>query len=167
MKFRHIEGGILKSTINYKFWTVCMIQDGDKVLLLDRKHDKFKGFIPPGGKVDFPESFVESAVREVKEETGLDISNPIYKGIYEYVNHEKNDRYIIFNYLCKEFKGKVLTDSPEGKPTWVQIKDVESLPMQDSIRRRFPLFFEEGTFEIQVQWDNVKNAAGHIVTRKT
>ncbi len=45
--------------VTYKMWTVCMIQDGDKVLLLDRQHDHFKGFIPPGGKVDFPESIVE------------------------------------------------------------------------------------------------------------
>ncbi|MBM7631064.1 ADP-ribose pyrophosphatase YjhB (NUDIX family) [Geomicrobium sediminis] len=75
--------------INDKFWTLCLIQHGDKVLLLDRNHDDFKGFIPPGGKVDFPESFVESTIREVKEETGLDIFNPQFKGIYEYVNPGK------------------------------------------------------------------------------
>ena len=44
-----------------------MIQNQDKVLLLDRQHDHFKGFIPPGGKVEFPESFVECAIREVKK----------------------------------------------------------------------------------------------------
>lgn len=44
--------------ISYKIWTVVMIQDGDKVLLINRQHDQFKGFLPLGGKVDFPESFV-------------------------------------------------------------------------------------------------------------
>lgn len=79
----------MNEEINYKFWTVCMIQNQDKVLLLDRQHDHFNGFIPPGGKVEFPESFVECAIREVKEETGLDVKNLKYKGIYEYVNPEK------------------------------------------------------------------------------
>lgn len=144
-----------------------MIQDNDKVLLLDRKHDNFKGFIPPGGKVDFPESFVECAIREVKEETGLEVSNLVFKGIYEYVNTEKNDRYIIFNYITQDFKGELLKESPEGKPVWVNIKDIDTIHMQKSIRRRIPLFFKEGTFEIQVTWDNENDNEGEVVIRKT
>ncbi|MHA7136730.1 8-oxo-dGTP diphosphatase [Rossellomorea arthrocnemi] len=153
--------------INYQFWTICMIQDNEKVLLLERLHDDFKGFIPPGGKVEFPESFVEGAIREVKEETGLEVSNLIYKGLYEYVNPEKNDRYIIFNYLTRSFKGDLLQESSEGKPVWVNMKDVENLPMQQSIKRRFPLFFEEGTFEFQVYWDNENDTEGDVRLRRT
>lgn len=52
---------------------------------------------------------------------------------------------MIFNYLTYDFKGELLEDSPEGKATWVNIKDAYNLPMQKSIRRRFPLFFEDGT----------------------
>jgi hypothetical protein len=42
------------------------------------------------------------------------------------------------------------------KATWVNIKDAYNLPMQKSIRRRFPLFFEDGIFEIHVEWNNKK-----------
>ena len=153
--------------IHYKFWTVCLVQDGDYVLLLNREHDDFKGYIPPGGKVEFPESFTEAAIREVKEETGLEVSNLIYKGLYEYVNPEKKDRYIIFNYITSSFSGTVKDDSPEGKPVWVHKNKVSSLPMQASIRRRFPLFFEEGTFEIHVVWDQEKNIEGKVTIKRT
>ncbi len=51
---------------------VC-IKKGNQVLLLNRQHDDFKGWIQLGGKVEFPESFFEAAVREVKEETGLTV----------------------------------------------------------------------------------------------
>ena len=51
----------------------------------------------------------------------------------------------------------MLKDSPEGKAVWVNINEACNLPMQKSIRRRFPLFFEEGTFEIQVEWDHEKS----------
>ena len=157
----------MSEDIHYKFWTVCMIQNGDFVLLLDRQHDQFKGFIPPGGKVEFPESFTDAAIREVKEETGLDVGDLVYKGLYEYVNPGKNDRYIIFNYLTTSFSGTLLEETPEGKPVWIHKNEALDLPMQDSIRRRFPLFFEEGTFEIQVVWDNEKNQEGHVTIKKT
>lgn len=152
----------MSNVVNYKIWTVCMIQDGDKVLLLDRQHDHFKGFIPPGGKVEFPESIVESTVREVKEETGLEVSNLVYKGLYEYVNPVAKDRYMIFNYITYDFKGELIEDGPEGKAVWIPIEEAYKLPMQDSIRRRFPLFFREGTFEIHVEWDHVGNKEGNV-----
>lgn len=157
----------MSQSISYKIWTVCMIQDDDKVLLLDRQHDHFKGFIPPGGKVDFPESMVESAIREVKEETGLEVSNLKYKGLYEYVNPVTSARYMIFNYITQDFKGQLLEDATEGKPIWVSIEEAYQLPMQASIRRRFPLFFEEGTFDIHVEWNHEENREGKVSITNT
>lgn len=157
----------MEQSINYKIWTVCMIQNGDKVLLLDRQHDSFKGFLPPGGKVQFPESIVECAIREVKEETGLEVSNLIYKGLYEYVNPSTRDRYMIFNYLTKDFKGELIERGPEGRAVWCTIDEAGELPMQASIRRRFPLFFQDGTFEIQVEWNHEQDCEGRVSIKNT
>ena len=53
-----------------------------EILLLNRQHDNFPGWIPPGGKVEFPGVFLaEAALRELKEETGLTALNLELKGI--------------------------------------------------------------------------------------
>lgn len=45
-----------------------------QVLVLDKvKKYGWEGLTFPGGKVEFGESFVDSVIREAKEETNLDI----------------------------------------------------------------------------------------------
>ncbi|MFS1511465.1 8-oxo-dGTP diphosphatase [Chengkuizengella sp. SCS-71B] len=153
--------------ITYKIWTVVMIQDGDKVLLLNRQHDHFEGFLPPGGKIDFPESFVDGAIREVREETGLKVSNLVFKGISEFVNPTVNKRYTMMNYWTKDYKGELLADPPEGEIHWVKIEEAKDLPMQEDIKIRFDLFFEPGTFEIQTVWNEEKNGPEEVFIKKT
>lgn len=153
--------------IVYKFWTVVMIQKENQVLLINRQHDHFKGYIPPGGKVDFPESFVDGAIREVKEETGLEVRHLVFKGISEYVNPTAHKRYIMMNYWTNDFSGELLEHPPEGELHWVPIEEAKDLPMQEDIKIRFDLFFEQGTFEIQTVWNDEKAMAEEIFIKKT
>lgn len=140
--------------IEHRIYTMCMIQRNNDALLIKRPdHRGFPGYIAPGGKVDFPESILQAAIRESKEETGLHVSNLIFKGLDEYVNPKENVRYMVFNYWTDSFEGELLLNPPEGELLWVPIDEALNLPMQDWFKERFPLFFEKGTFEIQRVWD--------------
>ncbi|WP_264740971.1 8-oxo-dGTP diphosphatase [Cytobacillus firmus] len=152
--------------IEYQMYTMCMVADGDQILLIKRPDYKgFPGYLAPGGKVEFPESITDAAKREVLEETGLHVKNIIFKGWDEYVNPQMNIRYMVFNYLADSFEGSLLADPPEGELQWVSRQDAIDLPMQDWFKRKLPLFFEEGTFEIHSVWDEEQKTEGASKTR--
>ncbi|WP_128661303.1 8-oxo-dGTP diphosphatase [Paenibacillus sp. 598K] len=137
---------------------MCMVQNGSQVLLINRPdHLGFPGFIAPGGKVDFPESIVNGAIREVREETGLIVKDIVYKGLDEFCEPDQGLRYMVFNYLATSFEGELLDHPPEGDLVWVEIEEALKLPMQDWFKRRFPLFFQQGTFEMSFVWSEKRN----------
>ncbi len=51
---------------------MCMIYDGDKVLVQQKVDDDYSGITFPGGHVEKGESFTDAVIREVFEETGAD-----------------------------------------------------------------------------------------------
>lgn len=50
---------------------VYIVNEGAVLL---RMHEKYNRWFPPGGHVELDEDFAEAAIREAKEETGLDVS---------------------------------------------------------------------------------------------
>ena len=64
---------------------LCMLTDDEgRILVQDRTDPSWPGICFPGGHVEPGESFVESVIREVREETGLTILDPILCGIKQF-----------------------------------------------------------------------------------
>ena len=56
-----------------EFTNMCMVCDGSRIVVIDRKKQDWPGVTFPGGHVEQGENEFQTALREVKEETGLDI----------------------------------------------------------------------------------------------
>ena len=91
----------------------CIIFDEQNRLLLQKRSDCGQwGFL--GGMVEFGESVEETAVREVKEESGLDVETTSLFGVYskyfaEYANGDKAQP------IVHMFKAKIIGGEPIEK----------------------------------------------------
>jgi len=133
---------------------MCMIQDlkTNKVLVQDRVLD-WKGISFPAGGVEEGESLVEAAIREMKEETGLTVSNLRPCGIVHWYNDKTGDRHLVFNYKTSDFFGELLPETEEGKVFWVTPEELPVLNLSDGFTDRLPMFFEEKNTERFQVWN--------------
>ena len=143
--------------MNVEMVTCVMIQnpDTDEVLIQNRKLI-YPGYSFPGGHVDRRESIYECAVREVKEETGLDVFDLKYCGVIHWENRENDERYLCFMYKTTQYSGNLITDTVEGKQFWLGVDELFATPMEkiSSVHYTFsPLFHEFGKYsEVYILW---------------
>lgn len=93
----------------------AVLDDNNRVLLQKRTDKNCWSF--PGGVMDLDESISKTAVREVKEETGLDVTVQDMIGIYsrysdEYQNGDKSQPVLAF-FKCSIVGGKLHCDGEE------------------------------------------------------
>ena len=124
---------------------MCMVYDGDRVLVQDRVDPDWPGITFPGGHVESSESFCASVIREVFEETGLTIENPRLCGVKEWENQD-GSRYIVLFYKTNQFSGQ-LKSSEEGKVFWSSIESLSSLKLSLDFQQHLDLFFNEDLSE--------------------
>ena len=131
---------------------MCMIYKDNKVLVQERVKS-WKGITFPGGHVEDGESVVESTKREIKEETGLIVSNLVPCGIVHWYNNETGERYFVFNYKTSSFSGNLLNKTDERKVYWVEIDKLSTLNLSEGFKERLPMFLEEKYIEAFGIWN--------------
>ena len=109
------------------FTNMCMITDGERILVQDREDPNWPGVTFPGGHVEKGESFVSSVIREVWEETGLTIENPVLCGTKQFQTKE-GARYVVLFYKADRFHGE-LNSSDEGEVFWIKRSDLPKYPL--------------------------------------
>lgn len=139
---------------NVTITNMCMIYEGTRVLVQDRINKNWTGITFPGGHVEKGESFADSVIREVFEETGLKINSPRLCGIKDWSN-EDGSRYIVLFYKTDKFEG-TLTSSDEGNVFWIELEEIKQMHLADGMDKMLDIFLNDDISEIFFYKENGK-----------
>lgn len=128
--------------------TLCYIEKDDAYLMLhrvkkvnDENHDKWIGV---GGKFEAGESPEDCLLREVKEETGLTLTDYRYRGLVTFVSDEWGTEYMhLFTAIGFEGEMKICD---EGELVWVPKSEIENLNIWEGDKIFFRLLVKSDKF---------------------
>ena len=135
--------------------TLCYIEKDGCTLMLhrvkkknDMNHDKWIGV---GGKFEYGESPEECMLREVREETGLTVTDWAYRGIVTFVSQDWCEYMHLFT--ASEFTGEVRA-CDEGTLEWVETDKLTQLPIWEGDKVFLRLLKEkEPFFSLKLVYD--------------
>ncbi|MBO4863578.1 MAG: 8-oxo-dGTP diphosphatase [Eubacterium sp.] len=128
--------------------TLCYIERDGKYLMLHRikkEHDINKDkWIGIGGHFEYGESPDECLVREVKEETGLTLTDYMARGIVTFIYGDSVVEYMhLYTATGFEMPEDGLIDCDEGELVWVDKAEVYDLPIWEGDKIFFRLLEED------------------------
>lgn len=137
---------------------MCQVSNGDDILVEHKVNSSYTGVTFPGGHIEEGESLTNAIVREVYEETGLTIKNPVMCGIYDWIKEDAT-RYFVFLYHANDFTGE-LHSSDEGEVEWINKTDFLSQPLAHGMEAVFEIInneqISECFFEIATMKETIR-----------
>lgn len=137
-----------------KLMTEAIARRGDKILLGRRKKQGFgQGkWLGLGGKVDEGESIEQAMIRECQEESGIEVTKFIKRGVLTF--HYINDPIMeVHYYEIKEFDNQP-KDSNEMEVAWVELNKIPYEKMWPNDKYWLPALLDNKDFEGEFYFDN-------------
>lgn len=113
-----------------------------RILLEKRKNEPGKGkWSIPGGLVELGEEVEQTVIREVREETGLEVGDPEHIDVVSNLEMDENGRikyhFVIIDYFVKLKGGKLKASSDAAELRWVEFDEVEKYDLTKIFREFF------------------------------
>lgn len=124
---------------------MCMVYDGNKVLVQEKLSHTYSGITFPGGHVEKGESFTDAVIREIFEETGLKIASPQLCGIKDWTNDDES-RYMVLCYKTNTFEGELIS-SDEGEVFWTELETMKHMKLAEGMDSMLEVFLDESISE--------------------
>lgn len=140
-----------------KIQTLCLIHQNGKVLLGMKKRGfgvgRWNGF---GGKLHEGETIEEAAIREIKEESCLDVHEITKQGILYFEFENDSTLLEAHIYSIDKFSG-IPQETEEMRPQWFSVDEIPFSNMWSDDKFWLPLFLEGKKFKGTFHFDKPSN----------
>ena len=117
-----------------KVGSAVLVEYNGKFLLGERNKSNAKGFwVIPGGGVRWGESIQEAGIREIKEETNLDIEIIRLIGYKEVLNLPEEYHTVVFFHLAKPKNMNLKVSEDISKAGFFSIDEIKKLKTVDTV----------------------------------
>ena len=118
----------------------AVVVDGDRILLVHRMDNDLWAL--PGGGHELGETIEDTAVREVKEETGIDVDVTELVGLYTnpahviaYDDGEVRQQFSVC-FAARPLGGELVNSAESKEVRWVPVEELDELRIHPSMRLR-------------------------------
>jgi len=127
-------------------------KQGEVLLVKDHR----RGWLFPGGQVEVGENIIDGLIREIKEESGIDVTISRLIGVYS--NTATYEGYngvqivptkVMLDFVCEPLGGELTTSEETSECRWVPKREVLEMITALALRVRYQAFLE---FEGQVKY---------------
>lgn len=125
----------------------AFVENEQKQLLLVKTHHD--GWVFPGGQVENGENLVDALIREVKEESGIEVTVSHLIGVYSNTaSYKWHDGVtdvptkVMFDFVCQPIGGKLRTSEETSDVRWADRDQILDLVTSPPVRTRFQAYFE-------------------------
>ena len=132
-----------------KLATLCYLRMDGKTLMIHRikkENDMHQGkWNGLGGKLNPGESPEDCVIREVREESGLNISDPLLKGFLTFPRFANEEDWYAFVFVARKIEGQLI-ESEEGVLKWIDDEQLLNLELWEGDLIFLPWLERPGIF---------------------
>ncbi|MCQ5362251.1 MAG: NUDIX hydrolase [Candidatus Methanomethylicia archaeon] len=123
---------------------VILVKDR-QILLVKRGHEPNKGMWSiPGGLIKLGETAEEAAIREVREETGLEVSIGAVAGVFNVIIKDSDSKikyhYVIIDYFGEVVGGMLRPGTDVTDARWFWLDEIGGVETSPTVRKALELF---------------------------
>ncbi len=118
----------------------ALIYQGDSILLVQRGNEPLKGlWALPGGAVETGEYLEDAIVREVREETGLQVKASSIATVFERIMRDETGgaeyHYVLVDYFCDVLGGNLEAGDDSAQAEWVPLSELDRFSLTEGTRQ--------------------------------
>ncbi len=116
----------------------ALIEDEEGRVLMVKTHKWGHRWGIPGGKIERGESAAAALVREIREETGLDVAAPVFVMVQDCIDSDEFERpehFLLLNYVARRISGEVVLNDEAEEFRWLTPEEALELDLNQPTRR--------------------------------